>query len=312
MKIIKISVILLLTIIALVCILFGYKDIPMDELKAKYSNEESQFIAMDGMDVHYNDVGNPLDSLPIVLIHGTGSSLHTFDVWTEELKGNRRIIRMDIPAFGLTGTMPERDYSIKNYVTFIQHFLDKIGVQKCILAGNSLGGQIAWNFTAEYPNRVQSLILIDAAGYPIDSKSIPIAFLFARLPVVNKMLSFITPKFMARSSVENVYADKSKVTDELANRYFELTLRAGNRQALVDRLTGNEDFSTLSKIKNIKQPTLILWGENDLLIPVSNAYNFQKDLSNDTLVIMKNVGHVPMEESPKESLAILKNFIGMD
>jgi pimeloyl-ACP methyl ester carboxylesterase len=151
--------------------------------------------------------------------------------------------------------------------------------------------------------------LIDAAGYPLDSKSIPIAFKLARTPVLNKMLTFITPRFMAKSSVESVYLDKTKVTDELADRYFELTLRKGNRQALGNRMTGKEDLSTIPEIKNIKQPTLILWGEGDLLIPVSNAYRFQDELPNDTLVIMKNVGHVPMEESPKESRAIFRKFI---
>lgn len=205
--------------------------------------------------------------------------------------------------------MLDKNYTIDHYVDFIQHFLVANGIKRCILGGNSLGGNIAWQFTTKYPQMVDKLILIDAAGYPMVSKSTPIAFRIARLPVLNNLLTFITPRFMVRSSVENVYADKSKVSDELVDRYFELTLREGNRRALVERMKMPVDSTAYPKIKTIQQPTLVLWGEQDMLIPVSVAQRFHEDLPNDTLVIMKNVGHVPMEESPKESLRIVNAFL---
>ncbi len=304
---------LLISIAALVSLLllfFGYTDRSVDDLKEKYAGYPSSFVEIDGMKVHYRDEGLKSDSLlPIVLIHGTGASLHTFDDWANELKFQRRIVRMDLPAFGLTGPFPDRNYSIDQYVDFIQHFLVARGIKKCILGGNSLGGNIAWQFTVKYPQMVDKLILIDAAGYPMVSKSAPIAFRIARIPVLNKLLTFVTPRFMARASVENVYADKSKVSDELVDRYFELTLREGNRQALVDRMNVPLDSTAFPKIKTIQQPTLILWGGQDMLIPVDVAQRFQNDLPNDTLVIMENAGHVPMEESPKESLRIVQAFL---
>jgi pimeloyl-ACP methyl ester carboxylesterase len=308
-KLFKIILIGFIILIAVVFIFFGNNDKSVDELKVKYAGAPSAFIAVDGMEVHYRDEGNKTDSLPLVLLHGTGSSLQTFDAWATLLKNEKRVIRMDIPAFGLTGPFPDRQYSIDHYVDFIHKFLSAIGVQKCIIAGNSLGGQIAWNFTAQFPSMVQKLILIDAAGYPFQSKSVPIGFKMARTPVLKNIMTFITPRFMVKGSVENVYADKSKVTDELVNRYFDLTLRNGNRQALVDRLNLKEDTSSVKLIKNIQQPTLILWGENDLLIPLTIALRFHNDLPNDTLIILKNVGHVPMEESPQESLAPLLEFL---
>lgn len=297
------------TLIAAVCILFGYRDKPVAELKAKYAPSPSAFVNIDGMDVHYRDEGNAADSLPIVLIHGTGSSLQTFDEWASILRGEHRVVRMDIPAFGLTGPFPTRDYAIENYVIFIEKFLNTRGIKHCILGGNSLGGQIAWQFTLKDPDMVDKLILIDAAGYPIVSKSTPIAFKIARTPVLNKIMTFITPRFMAKMSVENVYADKTKVTKGLVDRYFELTLREGNRQALVDRMTSVYDTSNIPRIKTIRQSTLVLWGEQDGLIPLSNAYRFHTDLPNDTLVILKNMGHVPMEENPKESLKAVLDFL---
>lgn len=296
-------------LIIIVCLLFGYTDRSVDDLKSTYAPPPSEFVLIDGMNVHYRDEGNPLDSLPIVLIHGTGSSLHTFDAWAAALKHQKRVVRMDLPAFGLTGPFPDRDYSIDNYLVFIEDFLSSRGIKHCILAGNSLGGQIAWEFTLKKPEMVKKLILIDAAGYPLQSTSVPIGFRIARMPFINKILTFITPRFMVKSSVENVYADKSKVSKELIDRYFDLTLRAGNRQALVDRMNAVYDTSRVMPIKKIQQPTLVLWGEQDLLIPTGSAYRFHEDLPHDTLVILKNVGHIPMEESPTESLNAVLSFI---
>ena len=307
----KLTVILSLTLLFIIAviIMFSHRDIPLNELKIKYANSSSSFIAVNGMDVHFRDEGLQTDTIPIVLIHGTGSSLHTFNEWSDRLKKSHRVIRMDLPAYGLTGPFPDGNYTMAHYTTFLKDFLTALNIKQCVLAGNSLGGAIAWNFTLEQPSMVTKLILIDASGYPIASKSVPIAFSLAKIPVINKLLSFITPRFLVRASVENVYFDSSKVTDLVVERYFNLTLRAGNRKAFVDRLKTPKDTSTYNNIKYIQQPTLILWGSQDLLIPVENAYKFQEDLPNNTLVILENTGHTPMEESPLESLAPVLNFL---
>lgn len=305
----KIFLSIVLIALILITVLFGYGDIPLPDLKAKYGNPPSTYVQVGDMNVHYRDEGDENDSIPIILIHGTGSSLHTFNFWAAELKSNHRVIRMDLPGYGLTGPFPERNYSIDSYVTFIDNFLKELEIKKCIIAGNSLGGRIAWNYAISYPNNVDKLILIDASGYPSNAKSIPIAFKVAQLPVIKNIFKFITPRFVAKSSIENVYADKSKVSEELVDRYFELTLRAGNRQAFIDRFKNKDDTSAYRNIHTIQQETLVLWGAEDLLIPVEKAYQFHNDLPNDTLVIMENVGHVPMEESPEESLNIVRSFL---
>jgi pimeloyl-ACP methyl ester carboxylesterase len=308
-KAIKITLYTFVGTVLLICLLFGYADKPVDDLTSKYALPPSEFVQIEDMNVHYRDEGNPLDSLPIVLIHGTASSLHTFDDWTITLKNNYRVVRMDLPAFGLTGPFPDRNYSIDHYVSFLEEFLAARGIKHCILGGNSLGGQIAWRFTLKRPEMVDKLILIDAAGFPLKSISVPIAFKLAKIPVLNKMLTYITPRFVVKASVENVYADNSKISEALVDRYFDLTLRTGNRQAFVDRMGVVHDTSTLLGIKNILQPTLVLWGEDDALITTEIAYRFHNDLPNDTLVILENSGHIPMEESPVESLKAVFSFI---
>jgi pimeloyl-ACP methyl ester carboxylesterase len=308
-KSLKIILIVTTLIILGTVLLFGHRDMPLNELKAKYANTASSFISVNGMNVHFRDEGNQTDSIPIVLIHGTASSLHTYDSWTDSLKKSNRVVRMDLPAFGLTGPFPDHNYSMSDYTDFLMDFLSALKIKQCVLVGNSLGGQIAWNFALERPEMVKKMILIDAAGYPLSSKSVPIAFKLAQTPVFNKLITFITPRFLVRASVENVYFDKSKVTDSLVERYFELTLREGNRQAFVDRFKMSKKTTAYNNIKNIKQPTLLIWGANDLLIPIENAYKFHKDLPNDTLVILDDTGHTPMEESPLESLKPVINFL---
>ena len=313
MKILKIVLSIIMISVLSMIILFTHKDIPLNELKLNYTNSDSSFININGINVHYRDEGNSNDSIPIVLIHGTGSSLHAYDIWSDNLKKNNRIIRMDLPAFGLTGPFLSRDYSISNYTTFLKEFLDSINIRQCILVGNSLGGEIVWRFALEEPLMAKKLILIDPGGYPVISKSVPIAFKLAKIPILNKFLTYITPRFLVRASVENVYFDKSKVSDSLVNRYFELSLRKGNRNAIIDRLrvstTLTNGTKTYTSIKKIKKPTLIIWGSDDQLIPVENAYKFNNDITNSKLVVMQETGHVPMEEKPLESLKFTIDFL---
>ena len=289
--------------------LFGYSDIPLDHLKAKYTSAASKFIEIEGMNVHYTDEGPKQDSIPIVLIHGTGSSLHTFNDWSKTLIKTRRVIRMDLPGYGLTGPFPSRDYSMDSYVAFIEEFLNELNIHTCVLGGNSLGGGISWRYTLKHPNKIEKLILIDASGYPTESVSRPLAFQLAEIPILKNAFTYITPRSVATSSIENVYADKSKVTEELVDRYFELTLREGNRQAFVDRLAVEHQSDAYKQIPSIRQPTLIIWGDQDQLIPVEMAHNFHRDLTKSTLIVLKNVGHVPMEEAPKTSLEALLSFL---
>ncbi|MFD0992256.1 alpha/beta fold hydrolase [Tenacibaculum geojense] len=305
-------ILVLIAILTAVSLLFFVQlDKDVEDLKPLYTNKNSQFVSVNNMHVHYRDEGVKNDSLPILLIHGTGASLHTFDGWTAQLTGKKRVIRLDLPGFGLTGPFTHTDYSIDSYAQFINSFLNTINVKKCMVAGNSLGGHIAWNFTAKYPSKVEKLVLIDATGYPFTPEKTPIAFTLAKKPVLNKLLTVLTPKFVVRKSVENVYFDTSKVSDSLVQRYFDLTLRAGNRQALVDRMTTEKQELESEKIKTIQQPTLILWGDHDFLVPISLAYQFHQDLPNSELVIFENLGHVPMEENPILSLEPVLKFLDL-
>jgi pimeloyl-ACP methyl ester carboxylesterase len=313
MKFIKILLFILLFGFFSLIIIFWKNDLSLDYLKTKYANKESEFMSINGIQVHFRDQGPVTDSLPLVLIHGTGASLHTWEPWVAELIATKRIVTFDLPAYGLTGPNANHDYSQKAYVDLLDSLLIKLKINRCILGGNSLGGSVSWNYAIQHAEKIKKLILIDAGGYPLNSTSVPIAFKLAKVPILNNLLEKITPRSMVESSVKNVYFDPKKVSNELIDRYFELTLREGNRRAFKERMASSKN--TISKnntsqlIKTIKVPTLVLWGDHDQLIPVASAYKFHEDLPNDTLVILKNLGHVPMEEDPKASIMAVKEFI---
>ncbi len=285
-----------------------YADISVEDLKKEYTNEQSQFIEVDEINVHFRDEG---EGFPIVLIHGTAASLHTWDAWTDELKKTNRVIRMDLPAFGITGPNKNADYSIEAYTTFLHSFLEKLKLEKFHLAGNSLGGNIAWNYTADYPSKVEKLILVDASGLPTN-KSQPAIFKMAKTPILNSLFLYITPRFLIKKNIEEVYEDDSKITDELINRYHKMALRVGNRKAFIDRAKTDFKLDTqvnLEKLKSIQTSTLLIWGAKDLWIPIANGIRMNEILVNSKLEVLKNSGHVPMEENPRESLKLMNDFL---
>lgn len=285
-----------------------YSDISMDELKKEYANEYSQFVEIDGMQVHYRDEG---EGFPIVLVHGTAASLHTWDDWTQELQKSHRVIRMDLPAFGLTGPNESRDYSIKSYTKFLNDFITEMKIDSFHLAGNSLGGNIAWNYTLNHPSKVQKLVLVDASGLPT-GKDKPWIFKMANIPVLNTGFLYYTPKFLIKKNIKEVYANDAKITDDLITRYHKMALREGNRQAFVDRAKldfRQDSITTINRFRTLQNPTLLIWGAKDEWIPLTCGKAMHENMPNSTLKVLENSGHVPMEENPAESLEMLMTFL---
>lgn len=299
----------LLAIVALAVGLTWAPDRPVETLTARWAPPPSTFIDVRGLKVHVRDQGPRDDPVPLVLIHGTSASLHTWEGWVAALKGERRVITMDLPGFGLTGPNAHGDYRTAAYVGFVTDLLDALGVKKCVLAGNSLGGEIAWHAALSSPERIERLILVDSAGYPMQSQSIPIGFRIARIPGLNRIMELTLPRSLVAASVRNVYGDAARVTPELIDRYEALTLRSGNRRALVRRFEQSDFGADAARIAAIRQPTLILWGGRDRLIPVDNARRFAHDIAASRLVIFDDLGHVPQEEAAARTAVAVRDFL---
>lgn len=298
---------LVLLTIAFVAITYQ-ADIPAEVLKERYATPPSKFMDVKGMNVHYRDEGIQADSIPLVLLHGTSSHLFTWNGCVSEWAKTRRVIRMDLPAFAITGPDPDNDYTVNGYTSFLHEFLQKLGVSKCYLAGNSLGGLIAYSYANAYPDEVQKLVLIDAAGYPFSGGKGVLAFKLAKIPILRNILKVSTPESVVRKSLEDVYGNKSLVTDSLVRLYRDMTCRTGNRNAFTIRMNMNYAPDTAA-VKNVKTRTLVIWGDDDQLIPVANAYKFQRDLPNKQVEILKGLGHIPMEEAPQIVAPMVEKFL---
>jgi pimeloyl-ACP methyl ester carboxylesterase len=246
-----------------------------------------------------------------VLLHGTSASLHTWEGWMQALSRTRRVIAFDLPGFGLTGPRADGDYAGDADARFTLALLDRLQVPRAVLAGNSLGGMVAWRVATLAPQRVDRLVLVDAAGLPDSLGTLPLGWQLARLPIVGALGEWALPRAVVVQGLVAVYGDPERITGEQVDRYFELTLREGNRAALRQRIRQFEPDADAQRIATISQPTLILWGALDAVIPVAAAREFQRRIAGSTLVVFDRLGHVPQEEDPAASLLPVKAFLGI-
>ncbi|MDG4944973.1 alpha/beta hydrolase [Weeksellaceae bacterium KMM 9713] len=290
------------------------KPLGIEDLKEKYAQTPSQFLKLNNLEVHYRDEGIADDKTPLVLLHGFGAHLYTFNSWVDRLSSEFRIIRLDLPGFGLTGAFPDADYSTNRYTSFLKQFLTELGVEKCIIGGNSMGGNIAWNFALDYPNMVEKLVLINAAGCRITNKKLLMLTHLARIPKIDYMIRNYAPSSVFKRTVQEVYANRDRIHSKTVDRYIDLIKREGNTKAMVDisktlEFVKDKVDPRIDEISKIKQPILILWGQRDNVLPVADAKQFYKNTPNSKLVIFDEAGHVPMEEIPKTSVEPLKQFL---
>ncbi len=291
----------------------GFVDLDLAEVKSRYANQDSKFMPLDGIQqgivLHYRDEGisseeNP-DAPVLFLLHGIMASLHTWDGWVEALQDDFRIIRIDIPGFGLTGPYADGIYNIERSMDMLAQVSNKLNIDSFFLAGNSMGGYISWNFAAQYPAKVKRLILLDSAGYPFE---LPVLLKLLGMPVLKDSMEYITPRFIVSQTLKEVYGDSSKVTDDVIDRYHALMLRAGNRKAVVSVLASLIDVDN-DKIQQLTLPTLIQWGEEDRWIPIANAHRFSAEIPGAKLITYPGIGHIPMEEIPQQSAKDARRFL---
>jgi pimeloyl-ACP methyl ester carboxylesterase len=274
-----------------------------EHLKRRYARPPSEFVRVDGMEVHIRDEGT---GPAVVLLHGMFSSLHTWDGWVSALQDSFRLVRLDLPGFGLTGPRPDADYTLPMYVNFLESVLDVLDIECAFLAGNSLGGGIAWEYALAHPSRVEGLILIDAVGYPREST--PRIMVLGAIPGIRLIFRICTPRCLVRRVLRGAYADRRKITPQLVKRYHQLILRKGNRAAILKMLGQPYPYGG-DRIEYLKAPTLIMWGEQDDWIPVKHAYLFHADLPYSHLITYPRAGHAPMEEIPERTARDARIFL---
>jgi pimeloyl-ACP methyl ester carboxylesterase len=312
MRWIKRIAILLLVLIAIGLALGWTSNTDPAAMRAKYANTESEFLNLgNGLTVHMRDQGKA-DGPAIVLIHGSNSSLHTWEPWVKLLGQEYRILTLDLPGHGLTGADPKLDYSDANYVSVVNRLLEARGIPQAIIGGNSMGGGISWKFALTYPEKTRALLLLNASGANVQADAPPpIGFRVMRMAGMRELGRVITPRSMVGASLKGSYADPAKVQERDIDRYWELLRYPGNRDATVARFAAFADAkpNDTAKFAAIKVPTLILWGNQDNVLTVKGADWMASAIPGSTKIIYDKVGHLPMEEIPEKSASDVKAFL---
>ncbi|MCC5868911.1 MAG: alpha/beta fold hydrolase [Gammaproteobacteria bacterium] len=296
---------LLLAAVLALAIWLWTPDRPMERLEARYADGPEDFVELAGTRIHLRDSG-PRDAPAVILLHGFGASLHTWEPWAEALADEFRVIRFDLPGGGLSGPDATGDYSDARSLQILTALMTQLGLARASLVGNSMGGRIAWRFAAEHPERVARLVLISPDGFASPGFEYGVA---PKVPGWLGAMRYILPRSALRANLKVAYADPQTLTTEAVTRYHDLLRAPGNRQALLDRMSQVVLVPPEPLLRRIEAPVLLLWGELDGMIPVANAQDYLAALPDARLVSFDDLGHVPHEEAPARALVPVRDFL---
>lgn len=280
-------------------------DLDRAELEARHARGPADFVQVAGLRLHVRDDG-PKDAPAVVMLHGFGASLHTWEDWAQALSVRHRVIRFDLPAAGLTGADPSGDYSDERSIQVVTELMDKLGVARASVIGHSMGGRIAWRLAAAQPQRVQRLVLVAPDGFASPG------FEYGKAPEVGalvELMRHVLPRAVVTMSLKPAYADPAQMTDERATRYHELLRAPGVRPGLIDRMRQLVLRDPVPMLQTIAAPTLLLWGEQDAMVPAANAQDYLRVMPRARLVLLPGVGHIPQEEGGAAALAAVQGFL---
>lgn len=277
-------------------------DKPRTTLEAAYPGD---YRTVDGVRLRLRDTG-PRDAPPVILLHGFGASLDTWEPWAQALSTRFRVIRFDLPGFGLTGADPTGDYTDARAMQCLVALMDQLGIDRAAIIGNSLGGRIAWTFAAEHPERVTRLVLVSPDGFASPG------FAYGKapdIPLMMQALPYVAPRGMLKANLAAAYARPEVLSETTLTRYRDMMLAPGVRSAMLARMGQTVLRDPAPILARITAPTLLLWGEKDGMIPVANAQDYLANLPDATLVRLPDLGHLPFEEDPARSLVPVERFL---
>jgi pimeloyl-ACP methyl ester carboxylesterase len=306
LKALKIIALALISLILLAALYLWTPDKSKAELEKIYGSPKNAYVSALGVNLHYQDTGPSKNAIPIVFLHGFGASLQTWETWAQALSEDYRVISVDLPGFGLTGEDPSGIYTDQRSVEVLEAFLKELKITKVVLVGNSMGGKFAWQFAARYPNQVAKLVLISPDGYAspgIEYGKKP------DVPAIADLYRYFFSKTFLAMNLEPAYANPKTLSDALVNRYYDLMLAPGVRGAILARMQQTVLQDPVPSLASIQVPTLLIWGEKDAFIPISNSNDYLKVMPNAKRVSLPNIGHLPQEEQPFIGLAALKEFL---
>ena len=296
---------MVLAFVLLVCWSLWTPDLDRADLERQYARAGSQFVQTPGLRTHVQIEG-PAHAPVVLLLHGFGSSLQTWDAWGQGLAYEYRVVRLDIAGFGLTGPAEPGDYSDEADVQRLLAVVDQLGLPRMTVVGHSMGGRLAWHFAAAHPQRVDKLVLIAPDGFPDPQAKSDRTY---DVPAWMGVARYALPRWMIKKGVASAYADPSRLDDDTARRYQDMLLAPGVRQAVLARMAQTRNRDPLPWLQRLTMPTLLLWGAQDGMIPAENSMDYQRAMPHAQRVVMPDVGHLPHEEQPQRSLQAVRDFL---
>jgi len=296
---------LALTVLTVLSLWLWTPDLPRAELEARYLAQPADLRTVGPWRLHVRDSG-PREAPAVLLLHGFGASLQTWDVWAQGLSTTHRVIRIDLPGSGLSPPDPDRDYTDARSLQMLVRLLDDLGVPRASVVGHSMGGRIAWTFAARHPERTDKLVLVAPDGFA------SFGFEYGKamdVPASLGLMRHVLPQPLLRMNLQAAYAQPETLTDALTTRYHELLRAPGARQAMLDRLQQTVLQEPLPLLRQIRAPTLLVWGEADAMIPFSNARDYLQAMPGSRLLSWPGVGHLPQEEAAQASLQGVADFL---
>jgi pimeloyl-ACP methyl ester carboxylesterase len=283
-------------------------DRPRDQLERKYWDSATQYLQIGGTSLRVR-ISGPHDAPAVVLLHGFGSSLETWEAWAQRLSDDYQVVRFDLPGCGLSEADRTGNYGDARSLELVKGLMDSLGIKTAVLVGNSMGGRIAWRFAAAFPERTRKLVLISPDGFASPGFQYGKA---PQVPALLKLMKYFLPRTLLRTNLAAAYGDPRRLSDAAVDRYYELLLAPGNREAMIQRMQQSILQDPVPLLQKISAPTLMLWGEKDRLIPFANSADYLNALADARLVAFAGLGHVPHEEAPAESLTAVMQFIAIE
>jgi len=304
-------------ILILAGLLLWTPDLSFERLKAFYETPQSQLIPTPESLIFTEDSNPSAANIPtLVLIHGFGSSLQTWDEWTRLLKPHMRVVRFDLPGFGLSTAPSSRDYSDDADLRRFEQFIDAKKLDSFMIAGHSIGGRMAWIYAAKHPEKVTHLVLLSPDGFPSDPQkafSQGVDFVPTHTyetPFYLGLIRYALPKWAVKLALESAFADPGLMTEQTLSRYHDMLLAPGVRASMLERMQQSMSIDPRTSLRSILMPTLILWGDQDVMIPVSNLADYQREMPTARSSVLQNTGHLIQEENGEESAKAFLSFIG--
>ena len=301
----RFATVMVLTALTLFSLWLWTPDVPRATLEVRYLESPADLRSVGPWQLHVRQSGPP-DAPAVMLLHGFGSSLHTWDAWAKGLSTTHRVVRIDLPGSGLSPPDPAHDYRDERSLDMLIALMDSLGLKRTSLVGHSMGGRIAWTLAAKFPERVDKLVLVAPDGFA------SFGFEYGKamdVPVTLGLMRYVLPKPLLRMNLQSAYARPEALSDAVTTRYHDLILAPGARQAMLDRLRQTVLQEPLPLLRQIKAPTLLVWGEADAMIPLSNAQDYLQALQGSRLVSWPQVGHLPQEEAAELSLKAVADFL---